>query len=155
MTTAADHRENDNLADSFDLAAALRPLLLRLSRQLRREAKGTGLSPLDSQILATIKHNDGIGVSELAELEQMAAPSMSAHVKRLEAQGLIVRGDSPNADKRRTSLAITREAEQAMAAVRKQRNDWLAARLGELSDTERCQLRAALVPFGRLAGDRF
>jgi DNA-binding MarR family transcriptional regulator len=141
--------------DSHDLADALRPLLLRVSRHLRREAKGTGLSQLDSQILATIKHNDGIGVSGLAELEQMATPSMSAHVKRLEEQGLIVRSESPDADRRRIALAVTRAGDEAIAAVRRQRNDWLAARLAELGDQDRHLLRCALAPLGHLAGDKF
>ena len=137
------------------LAEELRPVLLRLSRQLRRESRGTGLSPLDSQIIATIKHNKGIGVSELAELEQMAAPTMSVHVKRLEEAGLVARDASACADKRRTSLTITREGEKALDAVRRQRNDWLAARLSGLSDKELESLMSAIAPLAHLAGESF
>ena len=137
------------------LAEELRPVLLRLSRQLRRESRGTGLSPLDSQLIATIKHNKGIGVSELAELEQMAAPTMSVHVKRLEEAGLVARDASACTDKRRTSLMITREGEKALDAVRRQRNDWLAARLGELSEQELESLMSAIAPLAHLAGESF
>ena len=137
------------------LAEELRPLLLRLSRHLRRESHGTGLSPLDCQIIATIKHNKGIGVSELAEIEQMTAPTMSAHVKRLEEAGLIAREAAPCADKRRTSLIITRDGEKALDAVRKQRNDWLAARLSELDEKELQSLVLALSALSHLAGENF
>ncbi|MFZ1988842.1 MAG: MarR family transcriptional regulator [Alphaproteobacteria bacterium] len=137
------------------LAEELRPVLLRLARQLRRESRGTGLSPLDSQLIATIKHNKGIGVSELAELEQMTAPTMSAHVKRLEEAGLIARDASACGDKRRTSLAITREGEKALEAVRRRRNDWLAARLSELNEKELQSLLSAIAPLAHLAGESF
>lgn len=137
------------------LAERLRPVLLRLSRHLRRESYGTGLSPLDSQLIGTIKHKAGIGISELAEIEQMAAPTMSAHVKRLEEAGFVARDASACGDKRRTSLSVTREGDKALDAVRKQRNDWLAARLGELNDEELQSLAAALSPLSHLAGDKF
>ena len=137
------------------LAEELRPVLLRLSRHLRRESHGSGLSPLDSQLIATIRHNQGIGVSELAELEQMTAPTMSAHVKRLEEAGFIARDTAPCADRRRTSLIITRGGEKALDTVRKQRNDWLAARLSELSDKELQSLVSALAALSHLAGENF
>ena len=139
---------------ALDLADELRPALLRLSRQLRRESQGSGLSPLDAQIIATIKHKAGIGVSELADLELMTAPTMSAHIKRLEEEGFIARDDSACTDKRRTALKITRLGERALDSVRKRRNDWLAARLSSLSEKERQALRAAIAPLAHLAGDK-
>ena len=137
------------------LAEELRPVLLRLSRHLRRESHGTGLSPLESQLIATIKYNSGIGVSELAEIEQMAAPTMSAHVKRLEEAGFIARDAAACTDKRRTSLGVTRQGDKALEAVRRQRNDWLAARLGELSHDELQSLASAVSALAHLAGEKF
>ena len=55
-------------ADVSALAEALRPALLRLSRQLRKESQRFGMSPLDAMLLGLVKHGDGIGVSELADL---------------------------------------------------------------------------------------
>jgi DNA-binding MarR family transcriptional regulator len=138
---------------SLDLAEQLRPVLLRLSRQLRRETRGD-LSPLDAMLLATIRHNDGIGVSELADTERMSAPTMSVHVKRLEEAGWILRDVSSCTDKRRTSLKITRAGEKALEAIRRQRNDWLAERLAALSDKERQSLLGAIAPLTHLAGEK-
>jgi len=137
------------------IADELRPLLLRLARHLRRESRGTGLSPLDSQLIAAIKHNEGIGLSELADLEQTSAPTMSAHVKRLEEAGFIARDGTAYPDKRRISLTVTREGEKALDAVRRRRNDWLAARLSELTEKELQALASALAPLGHLAGEKF
>ena len=80
---------------------------------------------------------------------------MSAHVKRLEEAGLIARDAAPSADKRRTSLIVTREGEKALDAVRKQRNDWLAARLSELNERELQSLTSALSALSHLAGENF
>jgi DNA-binding MarR family transcriptional regulator len=136
------------------LADALRPALLRLSRQLRREAQHLGLSPLDAMLLGGVKKHDGIGVSELADHEQMSRPTMSAHVKRLEAAGWIARLAPASDDKRRVGLTLTAAGAKALDAVRRRRNDWLAQRLQTLSPAAREALAAAIGPLGQIAGDR-
>ncbi|MBO9377059.1 MarR family transcriptional regulator [Sphingomonas histidinilytica] len=133
------------------LADRLRPLLLQLSRQLRREAQKSGLSPIDSQILMAIRQNPGAGVSELAQIEQMSRPTMSVHVKRLEASGWIERAGSGHAgDKRRVALALSDAGSQALAAVRRSRTDWLVNRLTLLTPDEIAALNAAVAPLDRL-----
>jgi len=93
------------------LADALRPALLRVSRRLRQEAQRAGLSAQDALLLVAIKKNPGIGVSGLAEMEQTAKPTMSAHVKRLESLGLVARTedaeDAEGATKREPNLIET------------------------------------------------
>lgn len=135
------------------LAERLRPVLLRLSRQLRRQSAPVGLSAIDAMLLGLILKREGIGVSELADHEQMARPTMSAHVKRLEAAGWIVR-DAPDAqDKRRIGLRITPEGQAALLAVRQRRNDWLARELEALDGAERAAVEAAIAPLARIAGE--
>src|SRR6516225_11438957 len=89
------------------LADALRPALLRASRALRREAQRAGVSALDAQLLGAVKNNAGIGVSALAEREQMTRASMSGHVKRLEKAGWIARAEHEADDRRRVGLSLT------------------------------------------------
>jgi DNA-binding MarR family transcriptional regulator len=136
------------------LAEDLRPVLLRLSRQLRRESQGVGLSPLDAMLLGAVKKKDGIGVSELADYEQMSRPSMSAHVKRLEAAGWIARQAPDSEDKRRVGLRLTPAGARALDAVRRRRNDWLAKRLAVLPPAGRAALSAAIEALELIAGDR-
>ena len=134
-----------------ETADRLRPIILKLSRHLRREAQKVGVSALDAQLLGVIKLWPGVGVSELAQTEQMSRPAMSAHVKRLEAAGWIARkSDETDADKRRVALIVTAKGLQALAAIRRSRNDWLVARLAVLTPTERAALDRGLEPLGRL-----
>ena len=140
--------KNSKAAETAD---RLRPIILKLSRHLRREALKVGMSALDAQLLGVIKLWPGVGVSELAETEQMSRPAMSAHVKRLEAAGWIARrADEADSDKRRVALIVTAQGLQALSAIRRSRNDWLAARLANLTLAERAALEAGLEPLGRL-----
>jgi len=131
------------------LAESLRPALLRVSRRLRQEAGKLGLSAQDALLLGAILKSPGIGVSELADAEQTSRPTMSGHVKKLEAAGWVVRrGDAE--DGRRCGLMITPAGARQIEAVRRRRNDWLAARLSKLSPDERDRLAAAAGPLLKL-----
>jgi len=141
------------LAEPVDIAGlteALRPPLLRVSRRLRQEGQKAGLSAQETLILGYLKKNPGAGVSELADFEQISRPSMSSHVKRLEAAGWIARTDDAE-DGRRQGLTVTPAGLRKHAAAQALRNDWLAARLRKLSPAEREALMAAAAPLLRLA----
>lgn len=133
------------------LAEALRPALLRVSRRLRQEASKLGLSPQDALLLGAIRKKPGIGVSDLAELEQTSKPTISSHVKRLEAAGWVERRNDAE-DARRSGLVVTPAGSRQIEAIRRRRNDWLAARLARLTEAERTALAAAAEPLLKLAG---
>ncbi|HEX5377554.1 MAG TPA: MarR family transcriptional regulator [Phenylobacterium sp.] len=136
------------LADSTDptaLAEALRPALLRVTRRLRQEAQKVGVSALEALILGQIKRNPGIGVCDLADAEQISRPTMSGHVKRLEAAGWVARADHAQ-DGRRSGLAVTAAGDARLEEIRRLRNDWLSARLAKLPPAERERLAAAAGP---------
>jgi len=135
--------------ETAQLAQALRPALLRVSRRLRQEAQRVGVSTLDAVILGQITHNPGIGVCDLAKAEQISRPTMSSHVKRLEAAGWIARASHAE-DGRRSGLAITPAGAAQLQAIRQHRNDWLAARIGRLDPAARDDLKAAVVPLLQL-----
>ena len=138
--------------DVIDLAEALRPAILRVSRRLRQEAQKAGLSAQDALLLGHIRKNPGVGVSALAESERTSKPTMSAHIKRLEAEGLVARaGDAE--DGRRSGLTVTPAGTRKLEIIRRQRNDWLAARLARLTAAERAAVEAACAPLLRLVAD--
>lgn len=142
----------DTLADPLEIAAiadALRPALMRISRRLRQEASKAGLSAQDALILGYIQHNPGVGVCELADVEHTSRPTMSSHVKRLEAEGWLTRSEDVE-DGRRSGLAVTPAGARRIDAIRRHRSDWLAARLRKLTATERARLAAAAEPLLRL-----
>ena len=126
------------------LAADLRPSILRLSRHLRREAQRGGSSSLDAQLLGTLREEPGLGVSELADMEQMSRPAMSAHVKRLMQLGYVQReGAKVDGDKRRIGLSVTRSGTSYLRTVNEKRADWLAERLADLRAEDRTALDRA------------
>jgi DNA-binding MarR family transcriptional regulator len=136
-------------ADTLALAESLRPVLLRIGRELRRETRAVGVSPEQVSLLVAIKYAPGIGVGELAAQEHVSAPAMSNHVDRLERDGLAIRTPSPE-DKRRVGLTLTADGQRLLRRVRSRRTAWLVSRLGKLDPDELAAIEAAAEPLSRL-----
>jgi len=128
--------------DPVATANRLRPVLLRLARELRREIHSLGVTGGQVGLLAQVKHDPGITASELAERERVSAPAMSGHLVRLEAANLIERRRAT--DRRRIGLFLTPEGAKVLRSVRSKRTAWLSARLDRLEPEERERIEHAL-----------
>ena len=135
--------------DTLAIADRLRPVLLRVGRELRREAREVGISPEQVSLLVAIKYAPGIGVRELAAKERVSPPALSNHVDRLERDELVSRTPSPS-DRRRVGLTLTDEGQRVLRRVRSRRTAWLASRLGDLSPEELGAVEAAVEPLWHL-----
>ena len=135
-------------ANPVSLANELRPVLVKLSRHLRREVHSLGVTGGQVSLLGQIRRNPGIGVRELADLEGMSAPAMSGYVRRLERAGLLER--VAGEDRRRVGLHVTAEAERVLRSVRSRRTAWLSARLERLDPAELRRVEAAVGPLTAL-----
>jgi DNA-binding MarR family transcriptional regulator len=135
--------------DTVAIADALRPALLRIGRELRREARAVGVSPEQVSLLVAIKYSPGIGVRELAARERVTPPALTKHVDRLERDGLVARTPSPG-DRRRVGLSLTDEGQRLLRRVRSRRTAWLASRLRALDAKELAAVEAAIEPLLRL-----
>src|SRR3954453_13039630 len=93
-------------ADPTTIANRLRPALLRLNRELRREIHSLGVGGGQVSLLIQISKEPGIGANELAARERMSAPGMSKALGRLETQGLLTRRQLED-DRRRFGLYVT------------------------------------------------
>lgn len=142
---------NDLLAaaDPVTVANRLRPVLLHLNRQLRRETRTLGVTGGQATLLHLIHKNPGIGARELAEREGMSPPAMSGYVDRLETARLVTRTRSGE-DRRRVGLTVTPEGFRILRAVRRRRTAWLAAHLRGLDPEELESIDAAIEPLSRL-----
>ena len=140
---------NDLRLDSVAVADRLRPVLLTLTPELRREAREFGVTGGQVSLLVLIRATPGIGVNDLAARERMSAAAMSGYVKRLEQAGL-VRRTASTADLRRHGLWLTEEGERVLRRVRRRRTAWLAERLEGLSPEELAAVDAAIAPLARL-----
>ena len=130
------------------VADSLRPTLLRLARELRRE-KIAGVSPHQVALLVAIKYAPGITVGGLAAEERVSTAAMSKRVSRLERGGLVARTRS-EADRRCIGLTLTEDGQRTLRRVRSRRTAWLASRLGTLTPAELAAVGAAVEPLARL-----
>jgi DNA-binding MarR family transcriptional regulator len=134
--------------EAMAVADSLRPTLLRLARDLRRE-KIAGVSPHQVGLLVAIKYAPGVTVGELAAAERVSTAAMSKRVSRLERDGLVARTQS-EADRPRIGLTLTGEGQRTLRRVRSRRTAWLAGRLNALSPAELAAVGAAAEPLARL-----
>jgi DNA-binding MarR family transcriptional regulator len=126
---------------SFDLANTLRPTVTRLARRLRQQDR-TGLGPTITAALSSINKHGGLTHGELAAIEQVAPPTITSIVGKMEALGLVTRETDTN-DRRVTRIRITAAGVDQLDEVRNRRTSWLASQLSSLTDDERARLSAA------------
>ncbi len=136
-------------ADPTFLANRLRPVLLKLNRELRHEIHSLGVTGGQVSLLVQIKNRPGIGMRELAALERISVPGMSKFVARLQEKGLV--GRAPvEGDQRRVGLSLTDAGQKVLRSVKSRRTAWLSARLGQLDPQELEAIDAAIEPLMHL-----
>ena len=133
------------------LANDLRLALMRLIRQIKRESFDAeqSTSTLQTLLLVSVHEQPGIGVGELAARERLRGPTISGHIKQMEAAGLILRTADPQ-DRRRVGLYLTDQGHATLEEMRQRRLDWLARELAALSDEERSAIQNAIGPLSRI-----
>jgi DNA-binding MarR family transcriptional regulator len=131
------------------VANNLRPVLLKLARELRREVRSLGVTGGQISLLNIIKASPGLGLRELAARERVSPPAMSGYIGRLEKAGLVARTVDAS-DRRRQVLTVTAAGERVLRAARSRRTAWLAVRLERLSEDERAAVGKAVEPLARL-----
>jgi DNA-binding MarR family transcriptional regulator len=135
--------------DTTALANRLRPVLLKLNRELRREVHSLGVSGGQVALLVQIKARPGIGMRELAGVERMSVPGMSKFIARLEEAGLVQRAPVEG-DQRRVGLSLTTSGHKVLRSVKSKRTAWLAARLRGLDEEQLEAIDAAIEPLAHL-----
>jgi DNA-binding MarR family transcriptional regulator len=137
-------------ADPLAVANQLRPVLLQLARELRREVHPLGVTGGQVSLLFSIRRSPGAGVRELAAKEGVSPAAMSRHVTRLVRAGLVSRTAGAGGDRRRVGLELTPEAERVLNLVRSRRTAWLAARLKTLDEEALRSIDDAIEPLRTL-----
>jgi len=134
------------------VADDLRPVLLRLARELRKETEQLGVTARQATLLWLVKRSPGLSLAELAAEEGISPPALSGHVDRLERAGFIERVRSSE-DRRRVGLRLTDEGARLLRRVRARRTTWLAERLRALDPSELEAIEAAIPALQQLLGD--
>ena len=135
-----------------EVANRLRPALLKLARELRRESHALGVTGGQVTLLIQIQRHRGMGVNDLAGRERISPAAMSGHVDRLERAGLVKRTPHES-DRRRQVLSLTGEGERVLRSVKSRRTAWLSSRLKRLDPEELAAVDAAVEPLLGLLED--
>lgn len=122
--------------------ALLRQTLFRLTRRLRRSAHA-GITPSQLSALASVDREGPLRLGDLASAEDLAPPTLTPIVAKLEAAGLVARAADP-ADARVCLVRITATGRALLDEGRRRTTDELAARLSRVSDGDRAALARAL-----------
>jgi DNA-binding MarR family transcriptional regulator len=138
--------------DAQQVASELRPVLLRLGRELRRETEQLGVTARQATLLWLVKRSPGLSLAELAAEERITPPALSGHVDRLEDAGFLERVRSTE-DRRRVGLRLTEEGGRLMRRIRARRTTWLADHLRALEPAELEAVEAAIPALRRLLGE--
>lgn len=134
-----------------ELASSLRLRVMRLSRNLRRQA-GTGLSPSLLSALTTVERNGPLTIGTLSEAEQVRPPTMTKVVASLLEQGLVTR-EPDSLDGRVAWVMVTAEGRALLRRTRNRSDAYLARRLRSLDSEDLVVLERASRLLEQLTGE--
>lgn len=129
-------------ATAQELATSLREAITRLNRRVRQERPVGDLTFSQLSALTSLQLAGALTPRELADTERVQPPTMTKIVGKLEERGLVARTPHPT-DRRQVILAATEHGRAVYAQFERVRDEWLAARLAELSPDERGTLERA------------
>ena len=133
-----------------DLAALLRPSLLRLTRIVRNQRVDMSVTLTQLSAMATLYKRGPMSAGELAAFEKVQPPSMTKVLANLEEHGLVTRDAHPT-DRRQAVIAITQAGVDLLDSERRSRDAWLSQRLAQLTPDERALLRSVIPVLDKLA----
>jgi DNA-binding MarR family transcriptional regulator len=125
-----------------EFVGRLRLSVSRLARLLRQQDQ-SGMTPTMAATLATIAREGSLTLGELAAAEQVAPPTITKVISKLETAGLVDRVVDP-ADRRVARVALSAAGRKQVEVNRSRRTAWLADRVAELSPGERDRLADAV-----------
>ena len=123
------------------LAAQLEGALVDLWTGLLARADGD-LSRTSASVLNVLSERPH-RITELADAQSVAQPTMTVAVQRLEARGFLTRERATD-DRRATNVVITDAGRATLAERRAHRAQFLAERLAALTPAQRDAIVAAL-----------
>jgi DNA-binding MarR family transcriptional regulator len=130
------------------LPARLRLVVTRLARRLRQQGD-TEASPTQLSALATIERDGPVTLGELAAMERVQPPTITAAVGRLERRGLVRRDVDPG-DRRVARVEVTSQGRQLLEQSRSRKTAYLERTLAGLHPDERETLERAAAILERL-----
>src|SRR3954469_871820 len=124
------------------VAERLHAAAIHLLRRLRRQDAAMGLTAARASALSIMVFGGKVTIGQLAQAEQVSAPTMTRLVVAMERDGLVIREDDPR-DGRVVWLRATAKGTRILHEGRRRRVAALAEDLATLEAAERDTLAAA------------
>jgi DNA-binding MarR family transcriptional regulator len=129
MASGTSTNRRTTVADRLHSAA------IHLLRGVRKEDARTGVGPARLSALSVLVFAGPMRLTQLAQIEQVQAPTMTKVVAGLEAAGLVRRRDDAD-DARAVKLEATAQGTRLLQEGRRRRVKRLATALGTLTSDE-------------------
>ena len=136
-----------------DLQALGEELITTAARMVRWAPKDQGftISLAATRLLARLNDNGPTRISDLAIAERCSQPTITNHIKRLEAAGLVSRQVDAG-DARAWIISLTGAGEEQLASMRASIGTSLQPYLAAMSRKDRKALREGIAAMRRLMG---
>jgi DNA-binding MarR family transcriptional regulator len=143
------------LVRDIEVAGALRTVMTRLIKLLRRETKDEAqLSLTERSTMGLLYQHGELLPSDIARMEKVTTQSMSQIVNHLFEVGFINKNSSAE-DKRKVLLSLTPAGRVSVEERRHNKEEWLAKALhGKASPEERELVMRALVVLEKLMDEK-
>lgn len=145
-------RTGEHDLHTSELAGSLRPVLVRLTRQIRMQRSDPSVSLTQISAMSTLARHGPLSAGDLAAREGVRPPSMTKVLAALEEDGLVTRRSHPS-DRRQAIVSLTTRGTEVLRAERRMRDEWLTQRLAGLSSQERSLLRELIPTLDTLSQD--
>jgi DNA-binding MarR family transcriptional regulator len=150
ISTTPSRQTAPSRHSAAELAATLRPSLLRLTRILRNQRADMSVSLTQLSAMGTLYKKGPMSAGDLAAFERVQPPSMTKVLASLEEKKLVTREPHPS-DKRQVIITLTEAGSELLESERQQRHAWLSQRLAQLTPEERATLRDVIPVLDKLA----
>jgi DNA-binding MarR family transcriptional regulator len=118
-----------------ETAARVHAAAIHLLRRVRRNDPLMALTPARASVLSVLVFGGPKSPGELAEIEQVAAPTMTKLINGLVRDGYVLKRPSRE-DGRAVVITATAKARNALEAGRRRRIELVRALFAELTDDE-------------------
>lgn len=132
-----------------DIANRLHSVAIHLLRRVRQNDSLTGLSSARLSALSVVGFGGPCTISDLAEAEQVAVPTISRIVTALVSEGLIER-QTDTRDRRTIHLMVTPKGMQVLREGQQRRTVQLGNMLEQLTPAEQATIAEAIASMERM-----
>jgi DNA-binding MarR family transcriptional regulator len=151
ISSEREPRSSGARTDSTDLLALGEDVVTTAARVVRWVPRDAdfGLSLAAVRLLARIRDHGSVRISDLAVAENCSQPTITNHIKKLEAEHLVTRTADPT-DARAWMIGLTPAGDERLAAMRHSLGTSVLPMLSSLSRKDQKALRDGVDAMRRL-----